>query len=316
MVTYCYRNLCEGLDPIAQQRNTVTASMQDIEHLSTNRLSVVVPVFNEENAVSGCIERLLTESEIDEILIVDNNSTDGTASIIQELAEKYDKVRYVFEARQGVVHARNAGFDASTGNIIGRIDADTRVQPGWADAVKGFFQRSTAHSAVAGLTYLFESPFARIHRYALDRQVKQGKFDCERQVLAVAGANMAIRKSAWLSVREQVSDRPDIHEDIDLSLCLREEGMTIGQIADMRAETSGRRGETPPLEYLKYNQASESVLHLHNIMNWRLKLTIWGDSMLHALVWPVYRIYNFEQERLEFRRLFGMSKGRIMPVHQ
>lgn len=104
-----------------------------------------------------------------------------------------------------------------------------------------------------------------------------GKFDCERQVLAVAGANMAIRKSAWLSVREQVSDRPDIHEDIDLSLCLREEGMTIGQIADMRAETSGRRGETPPpLEYLKYNQASESVLHLHNIMNWRLKLTIWA----------------------------------------
>ncbi len=93
----------------------MTASMQDIEHLSTNRLSVVVPVFNEENAVSGCIERLLTESEIDEILIVDNNSTDGTASIIQEFAEKYDKVRYVFEARQGVVHARNAGFDASTG---------------------------------------------------------------------------------------------------------------------------------------------------------------------------------------------------------
>ncbi len=78
----------------------MTASMQDIEHLSTNRLSVVVPVFNEENAVSGCIERLLTESEIDEILIVDNNSTDGTASIIQEFAEKYDKVRYVFEARQ------------------------------------------------------------------------------------------------------------------------------------------------------------------------------------------------------------------------
>ncbi|WP_231915926.1 glycosyltransferase, partial [Rhodococcus sp. EPR-134] len=261
---------------------------------------MVVPVFNEENSLSNCIERLLIQSEIDEILVVDNNSTDSTASIIHKFAEKHDRVRYVFEARQGVVHARNAGFDASTGNIIGRIDADTRVQPGWARAVKGFFQRSTAHSAVAGLTYLFESPFARIHRFALDRQVKQGKFDCERQVLAVAGANMAIRKSAWLAVRERVSDRPDIHEDIDLSLCLRKEGMTIGQIADMRAETSGRRGETPPLEYLKYNQASESVLHLHNIMNWRLKLTIWGDSMLHALMWPVYRLYNFEQERLEF----------------
>ncbi len=112
----------------------MTESMQDIEHLSTNRLSVVVPVFNEESAVADCIERLLTQSEIDEILIVDNNSTDGTASIIQEFAEKYDRVRYVFEARQGVVHARNAGFGASTGSIIGRIDADTRVPPGWAPA--------------------------------------------------------------------------------------------------------------------------------------------------------------------------------------
>lgn len=115
---------------------------------------------------------------------------------------------------------------------------------------------------------------------------------------------MAIRKCARLTVREQVSDRQDIHEVIDLSLCLRSEGMTIGQIAD----TSGRRGETRPLEYLKYNQASESVLHLHNIMNWRLKLTIWGDSMLHALAWPVYRLYNFEQERLEFRYLFPDRK--------
>lgn len=122
--------------------------MQDIEHLSTNRLSVVVPVFNEENAVSGCIERLLTESEIDEILIVDNNSTDGTASIIQEFAEKYDKVRYVFEARQGVVHARNAGFDASTGNIIGRIDADTRVQPGMGRCGQGFLP--TQHRSFSG----------------------------------------------------------------------------------------------------------------------------------------------------------------------
>ncbi|MDV6273013.1 glycosyltransferase family A protein [Rhodococcus erythropolis] len=91
-----------------------------------------------EDAVSDCIEGLLTQSEIDEILIVDNNSTDGTASIIQEFAQKYGTVRYVFEARQGVAHARNAGFDASTGNIISRIDADTRVQPGWARAVKAF----------------------------------------------------------------------------------------------------------------------------------------------------------------------------------
>ncbi|WP_225320387.1 glycosyltransferase family 2 protein [Rhodococcus erythropolis] len=122
--------------------------MQEIEHLSTNRLSVVVPVFNEENSLSNCIERLLIQSEIDEILVVDNNSTDSTASIIHKFAEKHDRVRYVFEARQGVVHARNAGFDASTGNIIGRIDADTRVQPGWGPCGQRFLPAQ--HCAFSG----------------------------------------------------------------------------------------------------------------------------------------------------------------------
>lgn len=278
---------------------------------------MVVPVFNEEAGITDCIERLLAEGDtIDEILIVDNNSTDRTASIIKRYAGSHEKVRYIFESRQGVVHARNAGFDASTCEIVGRIDADTRVQSGWATAISEFLGPNSTHCAVAGVTYLFESPFSHIHRFVLDRQIRRGKFNHDRRVLAAAGANMAVKRSAWLKVRKNLSERTDIHEDMDLSICLQKIGLTIGQCSSMRVETSGRRGETHPLVYLKYNRASVSVLRLHNIMNWRLRLLIWLDTMVHTLTWPIYRAYNFEQERFEFRRLFSKSQGRIMPVHQ
>lgn len=278
---------------------------------------MVVPVFNEEAGITDCIERLLAEGDtIDEILIVDNNSTDRTASIIKRYAGSHEKVRYIFESRQGVVHARNAGFDASTCEIVGRIDADTRVQTGWAAAICEFLGPDSTHCAVAGVTYLFESPFSRVHRFVLDRQIRRGKFNHDRRVLAATGANMAVKRSAWLEVRKNLSERTDIHEDMDLSICLQKIGLTIGQCSSMRVETSGRRGETHPLVYLKYNRASVSVLRLHNIMNWRLRLLIWLDTMVHTLTWPIYRAYNFEQERFEFRRLFSKSQGRIMPVHQ
>ncbi|MBW4816803.1 glycosyltransferase [Rhodococcus qingshengii] len=295
----------------------VTPPKQGTGNRRRNRLSVVVPVFNEEAGITDCIERLLAEGDtIDEILIVDNNSTDRTASIIKRYAGSHEKVRYIFESRQGVVHARNAGFDASTCEIVGRIDADTRVQSGWATAISEFLGPNSTHCAVAGVTYLFESPFSHIHRFVLDRQIRRGKFNHDRRVLAAAGANMAVKRSAWLKVRKNLSERTDIHEDMDLSICLQKIGLTIGQCSSMRVETSGRRGETHPLVYLKYNRASVSVLRLHNIMNWRLRLLIWLDTMVHTLTWPIYRAYNFEQERFEFRRLFSKSQGRIMPVHQ
>lgn len=295
----------------------MTSTEQSTENPHRRHLSVVVPVFNEEAGIADCIDRLLAQGDaIDEILIVDNNSTDRTASIIKRYAGSHEKVRYIFEPRQGVVHARNAGFDATSCELVGRIDADTRVQTGWATAICEFLGPNSTHCAVAGVTYLFESPFSRVHRFVLDRQIRRGKFNHDRRVLAATGANMAVKRSAWLEVRKNLSERTDIHEDMDLSICLQKIGLTIGQCDSMRVETSGRRGETTPREYSKYNRASEAVLRLHNIMNWRFKFLIRLDTVVHALAWPMYRAYNFEQERFEFRRLFGKSQGRIMPVNQ
>lgn len=157
----------------------VTPPKQGTGNRLRNRLSVVVPVFNEEAGITDCIERLLAEGDtIDEILIVDNNSTDRTASIIKRYAGSHEKVRYIFESRQGVVHARNAGFDASTCEIVGRIDADTRVQSGWATAISEFLGPNSTTAPLRAL-HTSSNPLSRtsIGSYLTD------KFDAESSIM-------------------------------------------------------------------------------------------------------------------------------------
>lgn len=68
-----------------------------------------------------------------EILVVDNNSTDDTGSVIAACArENGTPLRYVFEASQGITYARNRAIEEAVGNrFLAFIDADELPEPGW-----------------------------------------------------------------------------------------------------------------------------------------------------------------------------------------
>lgn len=277
-------------------------------------LSVVVPVYNEEEYISDCLESLLQQGDdIAEILVVDNNSTDGTAEIIRDFERRSPKVRYLLETRQGVVFSRNLGFNSALGDLIGRVDADTRVSAGWASAIVEFF---AAHEfdAVTGFSMFYDSPFATVQRSAVAKQDALGTFRGLKDAPSLTGSNMAIRKSAWSIVQDSVTDRTDFHEDVDLSYCLLGRGMKFVQDLSMRAEVSGRRGETGPIEFLSYNKASILTLKHHGAMTRRLRLMIFRSSILHAVLWPVYRMYDKDTDKLSLKRLFFRPSARQMPV--
>src|SRR5690606_18350963 len=164
--------------------------------MATNRLSIVVPAHNEQRYIAQCLAALLAQkSEIHEILVVDNNSTDRTAQIIEAIAAGEPLVRRIVEPRPGVAFARNAGFDAATGDLIGRIDADTRVRPGWAHTVRSFVARDdTAEvGAISGLGNSYDSPYRGLKQWYIDKRVAQGVFGGERRIDNLHGANMALR---------------------------------------------------------------------------------------------------------------------------
>ena len=84
-----------------------------------NKISVVLPVFNEEEGVKVCIEEYFSIGIVDEIIAVDNNSTDNSADEIKKTNAKYVK-----ENQQGYGAALQRGLKEATGDIIFMSESD------------------------------------------------------------------------------------------------------------------------------------------------------------------------------------------------
>ncbi|MGQ5695364.1 glycosyltransferase [Rhodococcus erythropolis] len=277
-------------------------------------LSVVIPVYNEEKYLKRCIDALLKQIDfITEIVVVDNNSNDSSVSILKEYSERFDKVKFISESVPGVVHARNAGFDITKSSLIGRIDADTVVSDGWAKCVIDFFTYRDDISGATGLSYLYETPISNYRTRSLDRQVERGKIRDARPLPMLQGNNMAIRRDAWYSVRDVVSVSDQIHEDIDLTMCFIEKNLAIVQLLGMRAEISGRRGWTSPLEYARYIGASRRTYGRHGIKNPLLTALLGINILMHIVLWPFHLAYDPVREHMSVRNLLQSRSTRALP---
>ena len=117
------------------------------------RISFVVPAYNEEAYLPACLDAILNQtralpaglsSDDIEIIVVNNASTDRT----RDVALTYPGVTVVDEPRKGLTFARQAGFAASTGDLIANVDADSRLTPGWlAQVLTTFADAETSATA-------------------------------------------------------------------------------------------------------------------------------------------------------------------------
>jgi glycosyltransferase involved in cell wall biosynthesis len=102
-------------------------------------VSVVMSTYNRDGLLTEAIESVLaqrTPAPPFELVVVDNNSTDGTRAVIEGFVARYPgRLRYVFEERQGVSHGRNAGIAHATAPIIAFTDDDVRVAPDWVASI-------------------------------------------------------------------------------------------------------------------------------------------------------------------------------------
>ena len=89
-------------------------------------VSVVMPVYNSEKFVEEAIESILHQTFTDfEFLIVDDGSTDGSAAIIQDYAERDARIRgFALPENKGVAIARNTGIAHASGKLITGMDSD------------------------------------------------------------------------------------------------------------------------------------------------------------------------------------------------
>lgn len=177
------------------------------------KISVVIPVYNEEKYIASCLQSIVSQIEKpDEIIIVDNNCTDKTA----EIAKKFG-VKIIREKKQGIIPARNAGFDAAKYEIIARTDADVILPFDWISKIKEHFKDPNLGALSGPAAYSNKPILSEVSRAGTFLVFSAIGFLFGQKMLA--GPNMILRKSLWEKIKDDVclSDK-EVHEDIDFSI--------------------------------------------------------------------------------------------------
>jgi glycosyltransferase involved in cell wall biosynthesis len=201
-------------------------------------LTIVIPAFNEEGHIGACLDAIAAQTASpDEVIVVDNNSIDAT----KQIANQYQFVKVKQERRQGVVFARNKGFDTATGRIIARIDADTVLPPDWVARAKEIYQGAgrPQYFAVTGPSR-FRNRFSR-GWYALHRLTYfwPGRLLLGHNTLV--GSNMFMTNKLWRRVRQSVCLDTGLHEDMDLAHHIEMAGIKVHFLRHFKASILGRK---------------------------------------------------------------------------
>jgi O-antigen biosynthesis protein len=117
--------------------------------------SIVIPVHNKATITRQCLDALLAEADdgvAREIVVVDDGSTDLTASILASYGDRIRVVRH--ETAQGFARACNAGFAAASGEFVVLLNNDTIPTTGWLAALVAH-ARGNPNAAVVGAKLLF-----------------------------------------------------------------------------------------------------------------------------------------------------------------
>ncbi len=156
------------------------------------RVAVVSAVYNEKQFVGRMIESVLSQSRLpDEVVLVDDGSTDATPSIVQSYAERFPIVRLIQNSNQGPAASRNVAWRAAKADVVIFTDGDCVPERDWIEKlVKRFGPPEVA--AVAG-TYRTLNTQNKLARF-VGHEIAWRYRDVPAQVDAHGAYNLAIRK--------------------------------------------------------------------------------------------------------------------------
>ena len=103
--------------------------MKDSGSKAEIELSVIIPVYNVEQYLERCINSIrFQDYRVDEIICVDDGSTDGSLEVLQKIANIDDRVRILQKENGGLVSARKEGLNLARGRYVACVDADDWIE--------------------------------------------------------------------------------------------------------------------------------------------------------------------------------------------
>ena len=187
-------------------------------------ISFIIPVLDGEKHMARCLDHIIGEMDCDdEIIVVDNCSTDDTLKIVCQ----YEKAKVLRFPGLTIAALRNRGADLAKGDLLAFIDSDCLLCGGWRSAVESVM----ADEAVKATGSIYQVP-------ASATWVEKSWWSCRRPAEAkvnyINSGNFVIRKEVFESVsgfnEELVTD-----EDSEIGARLNKSGFCIMDAPQIRA---------------------------------------------------------------------------------
>ena len=199
-------------------------------------LSVLIVAWNSREELARSLPALLPElGEGDELIVVDNDSADGTAEAVAELAPAARVVRS--GANLGFAAACNLGAERAQGELLVILNPDAAPRAGWGAAIRRPWLEQRGWAAWQALVAegdgtTINSAGNPVHFTGIVWAGRHGQPLSEAppagEVTALSGACLAIPRRNWQEVGGFPADYFLYHEDVDLSLRLRLAGGALG----------------------------------------------------------------------------------------
>lgn len=265
-------------------------------------VSIVIPAYNEEDTIRSCVLAALAQTvPALEIIVVDNRSTDRTAEIVRQLQAVNPDAPLVYLRQfdeQGLVPTRNLGLDTAKGDVLGRIDADSVLEPTWVEEVQKAFADDTVAAATGPVLY-YDMPLRRFGLKA-DDTLRRAMLKLAQEYHFVFGSNMALRSTAWQAIRDEVCRDEDdrFHEDIDISVHLADAGLKAVYVSTMVTGMSARRLEDSPRDYVDYVGRFDRTYDHHGVRSRRLRAPAW----VFLAIYPILKGVRWGHQEFTSRR--------------
>jgi GT2 family glycosyltransferase len=262
------------------------------------RYSIVIPTYNRADELANTLASLsaIRSAEPWELIVVDNNCSDGTPDVVQAAKPSFPApLTYVFEKVAGRCAALNAGIARATGEIIVTIDDDVRVEPDYLDQVGRAFDTLKCDYIGGRVHPMWRGqrpswlPAHRTRHWAVIALVDEGLEPFEWTSMLPIGANMALTRRAFEIVGPWNNNVG------------RKAGTLLGQEVRewcLRARDKGLRGFYAP------NVLVQHVIHADRLNKKYFRRWFYWRGISRAIM---YQQLGLDMERPQ-RRVFDFSK--------
>lgn len=181
-------------------------------NLLTMNFSIVIVNYNGKKYLSNCLKSIFLNDYHDfEIIIVDNNSTDGSVNFIKnKFSKSLNKIKIVtLKKNFGPAFARNEGVKTATGKIICFLDNDTEVDANWLKSALSEFKKDPKIGCIQSKLLLLDekdkfdyagdylNQFGLLSHRATYKDIDVGQYNKKAIIFSAKSAGMFIRKDVF-----------------------------------------------------------------------------------------------------------------------